>query len=315
MQGNEAAQDIARALSLVARRPGVDLAVITRGGGSAEDLWVFNREDLARAILKCPVPVVTAIGHEVDVTVADLAADLRVATPTEAAKRIFFDERPVLESLERGRRRLAELELSRVERERRRLLVFHLGSGVFSRRLSRIQLNAGRAQDRLSTSVRDTLRQKGQALASLAGSVVHPSRRLALMSRQIDGRADLIRKLAEGALERRGRALSIMISRMTRDRVFPFNEKNLKLAQVRLALPSSVRHALAESERSLARTAARLQEANPESPLARGFFILTRGLEGGVVALGNLPEAGETVVARTSGLSLVLQVKESRPDR
>ena len=67
-------------------RPGVDVIVVTRGGGSREDLWAFNDERLARAIAASPVPVVSAVGHEIDVTVADLVADARAATPTHAAQ-------------------------------------------------------------------------------------------------------------------------------------------------------------------------------------------------------------------------------------
>jgi exodeoxyribonuclease VII large subunit len=101
VQGEGAAETVISALRLLADF-GVDVAVVTRGGGSAEDLWEFNDERLARAIAAFPVPVVSAVGHEVDVTVADLAADVRAATPTHAAQLVV----PVREEL---RERLAGL--------------------------------------------------------------------------------------------------------------------------------------------------------------------------------------------------------------
>src|SRR5436853_4426283 len=77
VQGEDAAPDIARALRQIARVPGVDAVIVARGGGSIEDLWAFNEEIVARAIARVPVPVVSGVGHETDVTIADFVADLR----------------------------------------------------------------------------------------------------------------------------------------------------------------------------------------------------------------------------------------------
>jgi exodeoxyribonuclease VII large subunit len=123
VQGEGAAATVISALRLLADF-GVEVAVVTRGGGSAEDLWEFNDERLARFIAAFPVPVVSAVGHEVDVTVADLVADVRAATPTHAAEILV----PVREDLEaelaalRGRlRRAMGGSLDRRRRELRAL--------------------------------------------------------------------------------------------------------------------------------------------------------------------------------------------------
>ncbi len=92
MQGNESAIDIVRALRKAnERKYSADIIVLTRGGGSIEDLWVFNDESIARAIFDSGVPVVSAIGHEIDFTIADLVADLRAPTPSAAAEMILPD--------------------------------------------------------------------------------------------------------------------------------------------------------------------------------------------------------------------------------
>jgi exodeoxyribonuclease VII large subunit len=86
VQGDGAAGDLVRALRAIVRVPEIDVVIIGRGGGSAEDLWAFNDEALARAIVACPVPVISAVGHEVDFTIADFVADVRAATPSNAAE-------------------------------------------------------------------------------------------------------------------------------------------------------------------------------------------------------------------------------------
>ena len=88
VQGDGAALDIARGLRAIGKVRGVDVVIVGRGGGSIEDLWAFNEEVVARAIAGCPVPTISAVGHETDVTIADFVADLRAPTPSAAAEMV-----------------------------------------------------------------------------------------------------------------------------------------------------------------------------------------------------------------------------------
>jgi len=89
VQGEGAAEEIARGIRALAAQPGVDVLIVGRGGGSMEELWAFNEEIVARAIAACPVPVVSAVGHETDFTIADFVSDLRAATPSAAAEHVL----------------------------------------------------------------------------------------------------------------------------------------------------------------------------------------------------------------------------------
>ena len=86
VQGNEAKHQIVKAIETATGRNECDILLIARGGGSYEDLWCFNEEIVARAIAACSIPIITGIGHEVDITIADFVADLRAATPSQAAQ-------------------------------------------------------------------------------------------------------------------------------------------------------------------------------------------------------------------------------------
>lgn len=109
VQGDGAAAEISRAISLLSRKHaeiGVDAILLTRGGGSKEDLWCFNDRGLAEAIVRCAIPVVAAIGHETDTTIAELVADVRAATPTQAAMRLIPDAAALNEQIDRQGMRL-----------------------------------------------------------------------------------------------------------------------------------------------------------------------------------------------------------------
>src|SRR5205814_9927588 len=107
VQGPRAALEIVDALRALCAEPGVDVIVLARGGGSFEDLLPFSDERLVRAVGECPVPVVTAVGHEQDTPLCDLAADLRASTPTAAGRLVVPDLEELLAGLARAREGLA----------------------------------------------------------------------------------------------------------------------------------------------------------------------------------------------------------------
>lgn len=118
VQGEGAAADIARGIQEVTAVPGVDVVIVGRGGGSIEDLWAFNEEVVARAIAASPVPVISAVGHETDFTIADFVADLRAPTPSAAAEVVVAGQAEFRARIDRLAGRAAAAAHRRIERLR-----------------------------------------------------------------------------------------------------------------------------------------------------------------------------------------------------
>lgn len=121
VQGDAAPESIVQALDLLERYPGLDVAIVGRGGGSGEDLQAFNDERVVRRVARFRVPVVSAVGHEIDVTLTDLAADVRAATPSQAAELVVPDGRVRHDALARQRLALLRAQRSRLELARANL--------------------------------------------------------------------------------------------------------------------------------------------------------------------------------------------------
>lgn len=127
VQGEGAAKDIARGIAALNRDGRPDVLIVGRGGGSLEDLWAFNEEAVARAVFHSKIPIVSAVGHEVDLTISDLTADARAATPTAAIELILPDRDAVADDLRQVRRLMRNrvLEQTRYARERLRSIRQH----------------------------------------------------------------------------------------------------------------------------------------------------------------------------------------------
>jgi exodeoxyribonuclease VII large subunit len=175
VQGDGAADEIARTLHLASRRADCDLLILTRGGGSLEDLWAFNEEVVARAIAAVAIPVIVGVGHETDFTIADFVADLRAPTPSQAAELAVPNQAEWLTHLARLERQLGQatrrhlaVDSRRVDALTHRLQRCHPGVAVreLGQRLDELEARLLRGLERLLADAKMRLARIGAAVAA-----------------------------------------------------------------------------------------------------------------------------------------------------
>lgn len=207
VQGDGSAQEIAEGIELVNRLADpVDVLVVGRGGGSLEDLWAFNEEVVVRAIFASRIPVVSAVGHEIDITLSDLVADVRALTPSEAAERVVPAGDEMLRLLQRHEQRLTNSILNRLTNARTRLDQM-AACRVFRRPLERVQLLSRQLDDLQARAFRAATRRLELSRANLTAKAQQLE---SLSPLGVLGRGySLTTRLSDGALLRSADAASI----------------------------------------------------------------------------------------------------------
>ncbi len=175
VQGEGAEHEIARGVDLVNRMGLADVMIVGRGGGSLEDLWAFNTEAVADALFASKIPVISAVGHEIDFTIADLVADVRAATPTAAAELVTPRLDDLLMTLDGTEQRLTAQMRHLISRHRERL--GSLGGRVKSPRqdIDRLRLRFAMASSRLGSAMETMVSGRRSALASLSHALTRLS--------------------------------------------------------------------------------------------------------------------------------------------
>ncbi|MFL2553348.1 MAG: exodeoxyribonuclease VII large subunit [Candidatus Rariloculaceae bacterium] len=273
VQGEGAAEQIAEMLKLADGRGDCDLLILARGGGSLEDLWSFNQEVVARALAAIETPVISAVGHEVDFTIADFVADVRAPTPSAAAELAAPEQSEWLTSLNRLSQRLSRAATHQL---------------AIAKALS---INLGHRLSRSHPGVQ--LRESTQRLDDLEVRLQLSSQRL------LSGHKTRLGKLAAAL-----RGITPQRRLIDLNSRYRWSAHNLEHAMLKRIGHKKARLELA---------ARALQTVSPLGTLDRGYAIVTLATHGGIVTDTSAVEIGSSIIVRLSRGELIATVDESRP--
>ena len=270
VQGDGAALDIARGLRAIGKVPGIDVVIVGRGGGSIEDLWAFNEEVVARAMAGCPVPTISAVGHETDVTIADFVADLRAPTPSAAAEMVVSRKDDFCAHIDRLEQRLTSALRSRLHRLESRLRMLDARSGY--------------------PGARGQLAMRGRHVSELSGAL-----RQAMRARLTE-------------TERRFRLLRLKLETFDPRRGLQASRTRLVTANGRL--DAVFRRRLHALETRLGNVSARLDALSPLAVLGRGYAVCWNADRTKIVRDAQTVTAGDEVTVTLERGALRCEVKE-----
>jgi len=260
VQGREAGREIATMLRRASERRDCDLLILTRGGGSLEDLWPFNEESVARAVYDCPIPIISAVGHEIDFTIADFVADRRAPTPSAAAELASPDRNEWLARLD----------------------------ALQSRNLRHLQQRMATLRQHLrSLNQRLQLRQPGQYLRQQAQRLDELEQRLRLLIRAHFN-------ALQSALDKAAAALRQATP------VHAIRQAEMRRQAYQQRLSAAIARGLQQRQRRLAVVCRSLDTISPLATLERGYAIVTRERDQRILRVAADIKPGERIETRLS---------------
>lgn len=306
VQGPSAPAELIRALRLLDRNRLCDVIIIGRGGGSAEDLWCFNDESLAREIYSCETPVISAVGHETDFTICDYVADLRAPTPSAAAEKAVPVQSEIEERILQSERRMFNASSRALNHlsDRVRLLASRPSISdpqyLIHERQQRLDMLESRLLSAASMRVRSLSDRLNSASTRLLLS--DPEHLLALQKQRLETmRSDLFSALAGTIQKKTGELSALRVRFSLTDPGRQLSQQSQHVSLLSEKMNASVSRTIDRKDRMLSIQREKLYSLNPLSVLSRGFALAVRA-DGTVIrSPGELPKGTPFSVRLSEG--------------
>ncbi|MGR6981118.1 exodeoxyribonuclease VII large subunit [Testudinibacter sp. P27/CKL/0425] len=291
VQGKDAIAEIVQMIELANARREVEVLIVGRGGGSLEDLWCFNEEAVARAIFASEIPIISAVGHETDVTIADFVADLRAPTPSAAAELVSRDQRELLQQLQYRQQHL-EIAFDRLFSDKQQ-------------RLERLSLRLNNQHP--SKQLKLQLQHNRQLIARLNQAIL---RRLDKQAQHYQFTQQRLNSAIRRQLER-SRANQVYWQQRLQQNPLPYRigQQRQRLQQQQVRLRSLLEKNLLTNRHQLAELCSKLNSLSPLNVLARGYSI-SQTPQGNAITDSRQLNIGEQMLTRFSQGTVISSVLE-----
>lgn len=291
VQGKDATAEIVQIIELANTRREVDVLIVGRGGGSLEDLWCFNEEAVARAIFASEIPIISAVGHETDVTIADFVADLRAPTPSAAAELVSRDQRELLQQLQYRQQHL-EIAFDRLFSDKQQ-------------RLDRLTLRLNNQHP--SKQLKLQLQHNRQLIARLNQAIL---RRLDKQTQRYQFTHQRLNAAIRRQLERNQARYGYLQQRLQQNPLpYRIGQQQQRLQQQQVRLRGLLEKNLLTNRHQLAELCSKLNSLSPLNVLARGYSI-SQTPQGNAIINSRQLNVGEQMLTRFSQGTVISSVVE-----
>lgn len=313
VQGETAPRQIADAIQTADQRQECDLLIVGRGGGSLEDLWSFNDELVARALFACHIPTISAVGHEIDFTIADFVADVRAPTPSAAAELAVPEAKQLVLNLGNLLQTLSSRIQQKLFNEQRhiRYLTQRLPRPQQQLKLQQQQLK--RLQSQLDYSFQRRLQSKQQQLDYLSARLPHPQLRISWRQTRLQDLSQRFEKafaLQQQQFKQQSQNLNARLQRLLP--VSRLKQQQRLVEVLSTQLNRLTRQQIADHKKHLAQLMRTLSVVSPLNTLERGYSITSDAESGNVIYRSNEVIIGQTVQVRLFEGELNCEVRDKK---
>jgi len=315
VQGVDSANQIADAIATAEQRQECDVLIIGRGGGSLEDLWSFNEEKVAQAIFACELPIISAVGHEVDFTIADFVADMRAATPSAAAELAVPDAQQWLHKLQGQTRRLTLLMTHYLQNEQRHLM--HLARRLPQPKTALMQQmqRLDRLEKQLHQAFQQQYKQCQQRLDYWSVRLKHPQAAIEAQHYKLTHLRSRLRHVMVTRRDEQTHRYQGLVKRLQLQSPLPMlSLQQQRFQQLQARLHLLMKQALATKQAHFKQQIRTLSAVSPLNTLERGYSITTDGKTGHVISESSSVVVGQEVNVTLQHGELICRVQETKDD-